>query len=162
MRTWLIYHLIPDYSENYYYKSLKEKFAEVMSINNCTTSGAKTGFDARSGVQGDINVRVIPPPTSVIEAWGHRRNAEIRNGTKLTFRTNGKLCKSSSFKEFKRGDYKFAKGCEKMIGYDSLGRQFKKVKKWGATLHPEHIRCDSKTGLRYMYASSKESYCDNR
>jgi Glycosyltransferase 61 len=137
------YHLVPDYTENYYYRSLREKFAEVMSINNCTTSGARTGFDAPKGVTPDIHVKVIPPPASVVEIWGNTRVAEM-NSTKITFRTNMKLCTSNPFLDFKRGGYKFAKGCEEMIGYDRMGRQFKKVKPYGATLHPMHIRCESK------------------
>ena len=33
------YPLVPDYSEYYYYPSIRHKMAEAMSVNNCTMSG---------------------------------------------------------------------------------------------------------------------------
>jgi len=33
------YPLVPDYSEYYYYPSIRHKMAEAMSVNNCSMSG---------------------------------------------------------------------------------------------------------------------------
>ena len=114
-------YLVPDYTVNYYYTSLQEKFVEVMSVNNCsavsTTGEALLGYEPRTGERPDLEVRVIPPPAFVTQRWGTYAH-ERHNQTRLTFRVNEELCKSDLFAGFKRGNYKDAKGCGQMMQFD--------------------------------------------
>jgi hypothetical protein len=150
--------LVPDYTVKYYYTSLQEKFTEIMSINNCsavaTTGEALLGYEPRAGATPDLEVRVIPPPAAVTQRWGTYAH-ELYNQTRLTFRANEELCTSDLFAGFKRGNYKDAKGCGQMIQFDRMGKQFKIIKRRGATLHPEHIRCQSKRSSDTCMDASK-------
>ena len=135
--------------------SLREKFDEIMSVNNCTTSGEVTGFETRRK-KADLHVEVIPPKEAILRRWGTFRHEKL-NVTKLTYRTNEKLCLSKDFKEFKYGQYKDAKGCGEMTHYDRMGRLVKGIKRRGATLHPEHIRCESKRASETCMQASVRS-----
>ena len=137
--------MVPDYNVEYYYRSLQEKFEEVMSVNNCSvsaTTGEKLGFEPLPGQHPDLEVRVVTPPEAITRRWG-TVGKELYNSTKATFRTNENLCKSKPFYSFTHGGYKDAKGCGQMIQNDKAGKSFKIIKRRGATLHPEHIRCKS-------------------
>jgi hypothetical protein len=153
---------IPDYAVNYYYTSLKEKMWESLSVSNCTIASnafvPDGGYAAREGSAPDIYATVIPPRPSVIRRWNSILDAETpSNSTSRrkksasetkTFRqfvqiTNN-LCKSELFAKFKRGEYARGKGCFKMMRYDKNNRPYKMVNAYGATLHPDHARCNFK------------------
>ena len=152
-------YLVPDYTVAYYYRDLKEKFVEVMSVNNCSlisTSGEILGFEPLQGHDADLHVRVVPPSLAVTQRWGTFGH-EFYNVSRVTYRTNEILCKSKLFGQFKQGGYKDAKGCGQMMQYDRMGKPFKIIKRRGATLHPEHIRCHSKRSSDTCMEASQRS-----
>ena len=128
-------YLIPSYAENYYYTTLREKFDEVMSVNNCSMAFGRD--------KSDLDVSIVPPPAAVTRRWGTLRREHYNVSRPVTFRTNRRLCFSKDFLIFKRGRALRSKGCDQLIRYDRLGRRHKIIKRGGATLHPMHIRCVS-------------------
>lgn len=54
------------------------------------------------------------------------------------------LCASRNFRDLRKGFYKRAKGCYKVYAIDKIsGRRQKRFNDYGATMHPEHVRCDN-------------------
>ena len=146
--------LIPDYSEFYYYHNLHEKMGETLSISNCTSSGDFTGFEPEEGGVADFQIRVIPPSKALIERWGSE-GSERHNVSKIYVRTNPILCASRPFIKYKKGGILFAKGCLKMYQYNKDGEREKVINRYGATLHPEHVRCDCKQASIQCVAASQ-------
>jgi hypothetical protein len=145
--------LVPDYSEFYYYHNLNEKLGETLSVNNCTTSGDHTGFEPTNGKSADFDITIIRPSTAVTNRWG-TQGREIFNMSKIYSRTTPNLCGSPAFLDFKRGSILYTKGCLKMFRYDVLGRRVKVINRYGATLHPEHVRCSIKKASSQCVAAS--------
>jgi Glycosyltransferase 61 len=134
---------IPDYRQ-YYYTDLPEKFAEVMSLNNCTTSGEHTGFEASKGTAADLHISIVPPPTYVTRRWGTEGH-ESFNVSRVYMRLTGNLCKAKKFIKFKQGEYKHAKGCMELYETEKhTGETKKRIIRYGATVHPVHVRCENK------------------
>lgn len=147
--------LIPDYSEHYYYHNLADKMAETMSINNCTIhSDSKTGFESKRGDNSDFSIQIIPPASSVTQKWGTEGN-EQHSIAKLFMRVTENLCSSKPFLDYRSGRFKNSKGCQQMYRYDRSGNRTKVIKRYGATLHPEHIRCSNKESARSCLPASK-------
>ena len=148
--------LIPDYNEFYYYNNLEEKMAEVMSINNCTTSGhTLTGFESEQGRDADISIEIVKPPSSVLRKWGVEGN-ELHMIHQLYLKTTANLCSSKPYISYKKGVFKLSKGCLDMYHNDKVtGERVKAVKRYGATFHPYHIRCGTKDSSKVCVAASK-------
>lgn len=152
---------IPDYADHYYYTSIKEKMTESLSVSNCTMSSTTFYLDGDHAPKedqiSDIFATVIPPSAFIRQRWAaimaaQEPNASYaathnRNGKK-TFRqfiqVTNNLCKSDLFARFKAGHYARSKGCIKMTRYDVNHKPFKIVNSYGATLHPDHSRCQFK------------------
>jgi hypothetical protein len=152
-------HWVPDY-QPYYYDSLKQKLDEVMSINNCTLltqggTGEVTGYEVPEGSRlgPDITVRVVPPPRTVRKRWGSE-NHELFNVSTLYMRTTGDLCTTKKYLAFKKGMYKLPKGCMDLYA-EERGQQRKQVIRYGATLHPNHVRCDNKASSSVCVAAGQ-------
>jgi hypothetical protein len=147
--------LIPDYSEFYYYRNLHEKLSETMSINNCSVTGdISAAFEPQLGDKADFSIQLINPPTSVTRKWGTERN-ELYAIPKLFIKVTRNLCTSKAFSFYKRGQFKNSKGCLKMFQINSSGARVKVIKRYGATLHPEHIRCITKESARICIPASE-------
>lgn len=147
--------LIPDYSEFYYYHNLHEKLSETMSINNCSITGDTiTAFEPKLGDKADLSIQLINPPSSITRKWGTEGN-ELHAIPKLFFRVTSNLCTSKAFIFYKRGHFKNSKGCLKMYQINSSGARIKVIKRYGATLHPEHIRCITKDSARMCIPASE-------
>ena len=149
--------LTPDYSEFYYYRNLEEKMSEVMSINNCSTSGVYTGFEALPTARPDFAITVIKPPPLVGRKWGSEGN-EYHDYAKIYIKTTLNLCHSKSYISYKKGGFKHSKGCLDMFKTDKMtGVRTKVIKRYGATLHPEHIRCKTKQSGSICVGASKNA-----
>lgn len=132
--------LVVDYHEFYNYHHLKYKMKESLSISNCTMSGdVKDGVT--SGARGDLQVNVLPPPQQVITKWGPK--SFYKSQTRIFAQVSSNLCSAPRFKDIKKGIYKRAKGCYKVFIYDKDGNRIKRFNDYGATLHPEHTRCEN-------------------
>eukprot|EP01038_Epipyxis_sp_PR26KG_P016084 gene16084-21847_t len=119
--------LVPDYHEYYYYKALREKMKESLSVNNCTL-----------GV--DIIVKVIKPSQNVIDKYGPK--SYYKSKTRIFSDASKYMCESPRFYGIKMGVFKRAKGCYKVFVEDKKGNKIKRINFYGATLHPEHVRCN--------------------
>ena len=116
-------YLIPSYAENYYYTSLREKFDEVMSVNNCSIAFGRyttKGNEAWAGRKGDVEVAMVPPPEAVTRRWGTVHREHYNASHPITFRTNRRLCFSKDFLAFKRGRVLNSKGCDQLVRYCQL------------------------------------------
>jgi hypothetical protein len=139
-----IHPLVVDYDEYYYYKSLRSKMAESLSISNCTVDG-----DVRLGRKtgkADLVVKEVPPSKALVAKWSLDNAARPH---RLFAQVSSNLCKATKFSDIVKGHYKRAKGCYKVYVTDSRGIRKKRFNDYGATLHPEHIRCENTllTGL---------------
>ena len=140
-------HLVPDYNE-YYYATLKDKMNEVMSMNNCTLTtdgGEITGYEVPDGshLEPDFSIRIVPPPRSIRKRWGSEDH-ELFNISTIYMRTTEDLCTSKKYIGFKKGQYKLPKGCADIWKENPDGRKTKEIIRYGATLHPDHPRCNNK------------------
>ena len=152
-------HWVPDY-QPYYYETLRQKLDEVMSLNNCTlvahgSTGEITGYEVPEGsrAEPDISVRIMPPPRTVRKRWGSE-NHELFNISRLYMRTTSDLCTTKKYLAFKKGLYKLPKGCMDLYT-DVRGRRQKQVIRYGATLHPTHVRCDNKASSSVCAAAGQ-------
>jgi hypothetical protein len=129
---------VVDYHEHYYYKNLQLKMQESMSVNNCSISGAlhSANFDENA----DISVRIILPHKDVIEKWGP--SSFHKTQSRIFAQVNDYTCSSKRYNDIKTGNYRRSKGCYKVYATDKNGEKKKRMNAYGATLHPEHIRCD--------------------
>ena len=149
---------IPDYAEHYYYTSIGEKMMESLSVNNCTISSngfvPDGGYSPEEGNEPDLFVKVIPPKMTLQLYYKAIMDAQRPNATRSKslsrlpgdvrayrqfVQITNDLCRSDLWKKFKLGHYARAKGCLKMVR-DGV----KLVNPYGATLHPDHSRCDFK------------------
>ena len=129
--------------------------AETMSINNCSIqSDIETGFESKEGGKSDFSIQIIAPSSSVTKKWGTEGN-ERHSIEKLFVRVTANLCSSRSFLDYKLGHFKNSKGCLKMYRFDRSGNRTKVIKRYGATLHPEHIRCNNKESARSCIPASR-------
>ena len=134
------YPLVVDYSPYYYYPNLKNKMKESMSVNNCTIAGASLGIDY--GQSADLSVRVISPPQYVVKKWTPDVEKLLKH--RIFTQVSNNLCSSKVFQGVvRKGFFKRAKGCYKVYGETLIGRKYKRFNDYGATLHPEHVRCDN-------------------
>eukprot|EP01039_Chlorochromonas_danica_P005775 gene5775-6360_t len=135
------YPLVVDYSEHYYYHHLYEKMMESMSVNNCTIGG---DYHYGDGSRPDLTVKVLPPPSQVIQKWSLPATHKLSSSSHRVFsHVSENLCTSTRFRDVVRGFYKRAKGCYKVYVVDKHGQRRKRFNDYGATLHPEHVRCDN-------------------
>jgi hypothetical protein len=138
--------LVPDYAEFYYYRHIDEKMTESMSINNCSLYGSTIPIGKEYGGattmdSADLSVEIVPPPAAVIARW--QPQADGKASLNLYCKGNENLCSSIAYRDFKRGFFKLAKGCLKTHIIDpNTNQKIRRIKRYGATLHPDHIRCD--------------------
>ena len=159
-----IHPLVVDYDEHYYYTTLKDKMAESLSISNCSVGGDIEYSHSPTRGPPDLTVRVMPPPEYIVEKWGLKGTARISK--RIFARVSDNLCQAKKFIDVSKGRYKRAKGCYKVYVTDKLGRRIKRFNDYGATLHPEHVRCNNQevisvcnsghTGIQVIDASYRE------
>jgi hypothetical protein len=133
------YHpLVVDYHEHYNYKHLKDKIVESMSVNNCSVHG-----DVVYGAKNTeyVTVKEVPPPKNVLQKWV-QQNKHLSN-FRIFAHVSSNMCKAPPFRDAAKGFYKRAKGCYKVYMPDKNGITRKRFNDYGATLHPEHVRCDN-------------------
>jgi hypothetical protein len=136
------FQYIPDYSENYNYVHLSDKMRESLSISRCTMGGAFVDGERNADDEYDITVKIVPPPDIVQRKWS-ASNPAIRK-KRIFSQVNSHLCASPRYTDVVKGIYKRAKGCYKVYVYDKkTGRKVKRFNDYGATLHPEHTRCQN-------------------
>lgn len=134
-----IHPLVVDYDEYYYYKSLKNKMIESLSISNCTIDGdVKIGNIKNK--RADLTVKSISPSKALLEKWNEDNPSRPH---RLFAQVSANLCTAKKFNEIVKGHYKRAKGCYKVYAVDKHGFKKKRFNDYGATLHPEHIRCEN-------------------
>ncbi|RYH19207.1 glycosyltransferase family 61 protein [archaeon] len=131
------YPLVVDYSEHYNYHTLHEKMVESMSVNNCTLGGDYTYGESR---QPDLMVKLVPPPQAVLAKWTAQEEGKVK--ARIFTHVSHNLCSARQYKDVVKGFFKRAKGCYKVYVMDNNGMRKKRFNDYGATLHPEHIRCD--------------------
>lgn len=139
-----IHPLVVDYNDAYNYVHLKDKMIESLSINMCTMDGDVVDGDVTQK-PADLHVKVIPPSSQVIKKWGPE--SYYKSQTRIFAQVSPNLCSSGRFKDLKKGFYKRAKGCYKVYWPDKNGKMVKRFNDYGATLHPEHIRCDNTAAI---------------
>ena len=140
-----VHPLVVDYDEFYYYKSLKSKMVESLSISNCTMNG-DVHIGRKKHQSADIVARIIPPTKSLREKWSANNTARPH---RIFAQISNNLCSASRYNAIVKGQYKRAKGCYKVYATDKKGLKKKRFNDYGATLHPEHIRCEN-TALNSM------------
>ena len=136
------YPLVVDYNENYYYKTLREKMIESLSISNCSMNGDVMLYQDQSSttsVGAELTVRVIKPPQLVVQKWG--ADSRLKQSKRIFALVSDSVCRSKKFSNVLKGVYKRAKGCYAVYAKDKQGLRYKRFNDYGATLHPEHIRC---------------------
>lgn len=131
------YPLVVDYSEHYMYHQLHGKMSESMSVNNCTIGGDYSFGDARVL---DLMVKVLGPPAKVAKKWGVQCFKPVN---RIFTHVSNNLCTSPRYRDVVKGFFKRAKGCYKVFIVDDNGVRKKRFNDYGATLHPEHTRCNS-------------------
>lgn len=145
--------LVVDYSEHYYYKSIRAKMIESLSVNNCSVGGdVKYGNIMGKDGPADLTVKVIPPPQLVRDKWSMKNEYRAKN--RIFAHVSDNLCASSRYKDVVKGFYKRAKGCYKVYAEDKNGQRYKRFNDYGATLHPEHIRCENQLAKSICNAGS--------
>lgn len=108
-------------------------------MNNCTIIGRQTNLVNAA----DIYVREVPPREAVTNRWGTVGKEKI-GGNRLYLRTSEFLCNSKQFDQIRLGHFKFSKGCMELYYVNPrTGEKFKNKLRGGATLHPDHSRCDN-------------------
>ena len=138
-------NIVPDYDDNYYYINTRDKMIESLSVSNCTMAN----LDLRDEAYGDnsdkfseLQLVIVPPPIGVQAKWGTIGFEKYRNPN-IYFRVSENLCSDKLFEDFTKGKFKRSKGCLKMSVPDGNGILRKRINRYAATLHPEHIRCDT-------------------
>lgn len=134
-----IHPLVVDYHEYYYYKSLRAKMDESLSVSNCTMNG-DVRIGVKKGQSADLHISVVPPSKQLIDKWSAENSARPH---RLFSQISDNLCAAPKFKDIVKGHYKRAKGCYKVYMKDKRGIMKKRFNDYGATLHPEHIRCEN-------------------
>jgi hypothetical protein len=145
---------IVDYNEKYYYSNLVHKLDESLSVSNCTmtTSGPKNKLPRRiapgSRDDADLEIEILPPPADILEEWRRLKSSlsesPRHHATARQFvQVDPNLCACEEFKHYLKGFFKRAKGCYKMFITDpKSGLRKKRINTYGATLHPDHSRCN--------------------
>lgn len=149
---------IVDFNDKYYYLNIVHKMDESLSVSNCTIStGGQNQFPRRlaprSRDNADLTLKILPPNREVLEEWkslrhsleeSHHRHATARQFVKV----DPNLCKCKEFQGYMKGFFRRAKGCYKMYIIDpKTGRRKKRVNTYGATLHPDHSRCNIQAAI---------------
>ncbi len=145
---------IVDFDEYYYYKSIHAKMAESLSVSNCTIDGMQSHlYNPKNGDVGDIEVKIYPPNEEVFTSWMTLKNSLIeipqKHATRRQFVKVAKtICDSKEFKNYSKGNFRRAKGCLKMKVKDpKTKRLIKRINNYGATLHPDHSRCNHEAAI---------------
>jgi hypothetical protein len=131
--------LVVDYHEHYMYKHLGDKMTESLSVNNCTMGGSYMSGLA-DNQNPDIVVTLLPPPQKVIEKWMPQQKHQ--SPLRLFYQITDNICSSQKFREVSKGFYARAKGCYSVYVVNREGKRVKRINDYGATLHPEHTRCN--------------------
>lgn len=134
-----VHPLVVDYHEYYYYKSIRAKMDESLSISNCTMNGA-VRIGVKKNEAADLHVKEVLPSKQLIEKWAVSNKARP---TRIFAQISDNLCATNKFKDILKGHYKRAKGCYKVYVKDKRGFIKKRFNDYGATFHPEHIRCEN-------------------
>ena len=157
---------IVDYEQFYYYHSIHGKMAESLSVSQCTIGGGIKDWDGYSPTRGhdaDIEVNMHPPGKIVFNQWRSLKYAlsetPTKHATQRQFvQVSPSLCISKEFKYYSNGNFKRAKGCLKMVTKDkNTGRETKVVNTYGATLHPDHARCNHEAAVKTCVTSTKHA-----
>jgi hypothetical protein len=79
------------------------------------------------------------------------------NISTIYMRTTSDLCTAKKFIAFKRGLYKSSKGCADIWKDDahSDGKRTKQIIRYGATIHPTHVRCNNKAATSVCAAAGE-------
>jgi hypothetical protein len=107
---------VVDYSE-YYYRDLRSKLTESMSVNNCSIHGHGISItrpeDAEEQVRDfDFSVELVHPTDTVKKSRGALGKEKGLDETKLFLQVSLSLCKSKLWSKFKKGElFKGSRGC---------------------------------------------------
>ena len=71
------------------------------------------------------------------------KNSNHKKNMRIFSQVSNNLCGSRNFRDLRKGYYKRAKGCYKVYSEDKSGKRRKRFNDYGATMHPEHVRCDN-------------------
>lgn len=151
------YPLVPDYMP-YLYSTLHEKMAEAMSINNCTIVGLNWYIGEHDRIhQPDLRAKVVPPKDDTRARWGEVKfEKQVLENSKVFNLANDALCQAKSFWGYRKGHFRDSKGCGDMY-VRVRGKKVKKVKRYAATLHPSHMRCDIEAAKDACQSREKKS-----
>jgi len=157
---------IVDFDQRYYYANIYTKMAESLSVSNCTMGGGIKdwhGYGPPNGHDADVEVHMHPPGKTVLQQWQSLKyslsETPTKHATRRQFvRVSPSLCVSKEFKFYSAGHFRSAKGCLKMIQKDkNTGRETKVVNTYGATLHPDHSRCNHMAAVQACKTSTKQA-----
>lgn len=151
---------IVDWHDHYYYGRIVDKMKESLSVSNCTmdtNKGSATHFPKNlaplDGAQPDFVIQMYPPSDKIFKEWTKLRDA-FWDGNRspatrrLFIKVTHNLCFNKQFKQYRTGRFKRAKGCYKMYVTDpKTGLITKRINSYGATLHPDHSRCNLKPAM---------------
>ena len=122
------YPLVVDYHEQYYYKDLREKMLESLSISNCTMDGDVSIYNSNH-LSSDLNIKIIHPPLKVIEKWNDEH--KLKQFTRIFASISDNLCRAKKYINIAKGYYKRAKGCYKVYIIDKNGMKQKRFNDYG-------------------------------
>jgi hypothetical protein len=127
---------VPDYNEQYMYKSLKDKIIETMSVNNCSVEGDFTYGNPQAEA---ITVTELKPLQRVLDKWLPQN--QLKSSFRIFTQVNSDLCQNKKYQDILKGLINRSKGCQMYIALKD-GTKKKRLTTYGATLHPFHARCD--------------------
>ena len=148
---------IVDFDEYYYYKSATAKMAESLSVSNCTLDGIQKwkGYNPISGHTADVHFQTVAPNKKIYMQWRELhfslQESREKHATRRQFiQISPSLCTSKEFRFYSDGHFRRAKGCFQMILTDpKTGKRLpKRVNTYGATLHPDHSRCNHQAAVQ--------------
>jgi len=157
---------VVDFNADYYYKTITAKMAESLSVSNCTIDGQVgdwPGFNPKKGHAADVRLTIVPPDSDIFTEWRtlHVSLQEFpgHHATRRQFvRVDESLCKQKEFKFYAEGFFRRAKGCLKMVETNPITlRQTKRINAYGATLHPDHARCNHLAGVNACKTSTERA-----
>jgi hypothetical protein len=126
---------IVDYSE-YYYRDLKAKLTESMSVNNCSLNGHGLSFlrpedNGDFEQEYDMSVELVHPSDVVKSSRGSLGKEKNIDDTKLFLQVSPSLCKSKAWIKFKKGEtFRGSRGCaDRFVTID--GKRVKILNKKG-------------------------------
>ena len=158
---------VVDFNPDYYYKAITHKMAESLSVSNCTISGSVgdswSPYTPKAGHAADIVIKIVPPSEDIFTEWrtlhtSLQESAGHHATMRQFVRVDASLCIQKEFKFYSEGHFRRAKGCINMIETDPKTlRQKKRINAYGATLHPDHSRCNHMAGVKACQTSTQHA-----